>query len=664
MNAPVTIQGSNFGSSQGTSTITVGGLPVTVTGWSDTAISIKIPVIATPNGQNTAAAAVVRVNGLDSNVATFTVRRGIVFGSGSKIYVMDADGSNQIRLTADASTDVEPVWSPDGTMIAFLSGSGSIDVTVMKSDGTEKRLVVSNPGDENSPSWSPDGTKIAFGSTVSGSIYSVNVDGSNLISLTNNADHGPAWSPDGARIAFYSSRTGNNEIYVMNADGSGQVKLTNNAPGFHNVLPSWSPDGARIAFWSLRSGSGEVWIMNADGANPAQITAIAAPANFQGSPSWSPDQTKIAFAAVIPGPWQDIHVIGADGSGLNSLTTDPNISHVFPSWFSGGTCPAISNVTPQNSKIGTVVTISGTKFGAVQGTSTVTFNGVAAAPTSWSDTSITVPIPAGAAPGAVVVNVSGQVSNPYYYTVWLWKDYIKSGQPVRIVFDATAGKFNDAGWLGPNDDPLGGIVGGLTYILRYEQATGKWIGTGFSEWNSDNVYTTYETTAWGNPDLYQLNLWDLGLNFNEQGEVIDFGHPWGLVGRLFTHDWTQYIQSGQPFILSFDRTYPRWDDKAGGWQGYALDPFGDFFVGITPAGNLGTFSRPYRVTQVAGAWTTEGYAESIGADFQATYGAWNGLAADPNLFQINAWNAGFRFNALGELLQWGQPDDVIGHLGI
>jgi YD repeat-containing protein len=73
--------------------------------------------------------------------------------------------------------------------------------------------------------------------------------------------------------------------------------------------------------------------------------------------------------------------------------------------------PTISGISPTAGPAGTSVTVSGTNFGATQGTSTITFNGVAAAPSSWSATSIVAPVPAGANTGAVVVNVNGAASN-------------------------------------------------------------------------------------------------------------------------------------------------------------------------------------------------------------------------------------------------------------
>jgi hypothetical protein len=73
--------------------------------------------------------------------------------------------------------------------------------------------------------------------------------------------------------------------------------------------------------------------------------------------------------------------------------------------------PTITNLSPGSGAVGTSVTIRGTNFGASQGTSTVTFNGTAATPTSWSATSIAVPVPSGATTGNVAVTVGGHASS-------------------------------------------------------------------------------------------------------------------------------------------------------------------------------------------------------------------------------------------------------------
>jgi len=79
--------------------------------------------------------------------------------------------------------------------------------------------------------------------------------------------------------------------------------------------------------------------------------------------------------------------------------------------------PNITNLNPVSGLVGTTVTIAGANFGATQGTSTVKFNGISAVPTSWSASSIVVPVPAGATTGNVVVTVGGAASNGVNFTV-------------------------------------------------------------------------------------------------------------------------------------------------------------------------------------------------------------------------------------------------------
>src|SRR6185437_9647802 len=85
--------------------------------------------------------------------------------------------------------------------------------------------------------------------------------------------------------------------------------------------------------------------------------------------------------------------------------------------FSALTSPTIANLSPSQGLIGTPVTITGTNFGSSQGSSTVTFNGTTAVPSSWSPTSIVVPVPAGATTGNVVVTANGVASNGLRFMV-------------------------------------------------------------------------------------------------------------------------------------------------------------------------------------------------------------------------------------------------------
>jgi Tol biopolymer transport system component len=155
-------------------------------------------------------------------------------------FVMAADGTNPHQVTPDGSCNWAPGWSPDGTKLAIGSTrDGDFDIYVMNPDGSAATQVGARSGRNDAfPVFSPDGTKIAFTSwdtnldPNTADVYVMNVDGTGRTQLTSNGveDSYPAWSPDGRQLAFESARDGNLEIYVMNADGSNPTRLTHD-PG-------------------------------------------------------------------------------------------------------------------------------------------------------------------------------------------------------------------------------------------------------------------------------------------------------------------------------------------------------------------------------------------------------------------------------------------------
>jgi len=250
------------------------------------------------------------------------------------LYGMDVNGHNLQLLTTSYAFDDWGNWSSDTFKIVFQSDripdttyTPRFQIYVMNSDGSSVgQLTFPDPARDSTghikdttsnfhPVWSPDGTKIAFASSrdTNPEIYVMDPNGSNIVRLTHDGaeDGQPAWSPDGSKIAFATNRDGNNEIYVMNANGSGQVDLTNNAAS--DLTPAWSPDGTKIAFQSDRQTDYAVWVMNADGSNPVRLTDPSVPA---GSPSWSPDGTRIAYEQD-----GDIWVMNVDGTRKIRITS-------------------------------------------------------------------------------------------------------------------------------------------------------------------------------------------------------------------------------------------------------------------------------------------------------------------------------------------------------
>ncbi|MBV9211269.1 MAG: PD40 domain-containing protein [Acidobacteria bacterium] len=180
-----------------------------------------------------------RINlGIGGLNPSWSVRGKIAFEAGG-ILTMNPDGTNVAAfpgITQPAPSS--PAWSPDGTKLAFSSGG---DVWVINADGTNERRVTTNNATDSAPAWSPDGRKIAFskrGAAIipTGSFFIgiavINVDGTNEVRLTgglqgDKTDTNPSWSSDGTKIAFARGPSTLEQagIYVMNPDGTNAIRI-------------------------------------------------------------------------------------------------------------------------------------------------------------------------------------------------------------------------------------------------------------------------------------------------------------------------------------------------------------------------------------------------------------------------------------------------------
>ena len=225
-----------------------------------------------------------------------------------------------------------PVWSPDGTRLAFQRFvSPESDISIINADGTGLIKTVDNAAGFRKPmSWSPTGRQIAFIGTLNPAdpnavqtINIVNVDGSGSYKLPGSPGflNSVDWSPDGNNFLYSSGAV----ISVINADGTGitqltTVQMTDDGPTTDSE-PHWSPDGTRIIFTRSTTNSHAIYTMNADGTNAAKLF------NFGGQQAdWSADGLSVVFQQ-----GNEICTAKLDGTDFKCVTN--NIYYEFdPHW--------------------------------------------------------------------------------------------------------------------------------------------------------------------------------------------------------------------------------------------------------------------------------------------------------------------------------------------
>ncbi len=183
------------------------------------------------------------------------------------LYVMKEDGSNPLQLADDLMWRSEPIWTRDGSVLIYATSpveGGDCIIKSVKRDGSDahemlhKSSVQCNVPNLN-PVLSPDGTQLILGLDEQGNglntqLYRLTLASEELTQLTHNraTNAAPDWSADGSQIAFVSNQEGLFQIYVMDADGSNQRSLTHR--NGNNFGPYWLPDSQHIVFQSDQHG--------------------------------------------------------------------------------------------------------------------------------------------------------------------------------------------------------------------------------------------------------------------------------------------------------------------------------------------------------------------------------------------------------------------------
>lgn len=272
---------------------------------------------------------------------------GLDAQSNSQIYTMNPDGSDVQQLTNDANYHTFPVWSPDGTQIAYMSQDfvdQTSQVFVMSADGSNSIDVSNDDSTQNGqPAWSPDGSKIAYSSipadySTSYSIKVMSADGSNKTTLTDSSRDAfyPTWKPDGTQIAFSCVDSGQvTQICTMKPDGSNLLQVTSGTAVDYTSI-SYSPSGSQFAYSTYDTSNNdivnidELGIMNTDGSNSHIINT--ADHSSVADASWSPDGTKLLYDSFDSSQFaQRIYTINPDGSN-ETVISPSNQTSQAPSW--------------------------------------------------------------------------------------------------------------------------------------------------------------------------------------------------------------------------------------------------------------------------------------------------------------------------------------------
>ncbi|HKS41353.1 MAG TPA: protein kinase [Blastocatellia bacterium] len=232
------------------------------------------------------------------------------------IWTMNLGGDEAVQVTNDAATDWNPIWSPDGKYLYFVSDrSGGMQLWRVAIDEQTGRalsapeLVPTPSAFSQHISFSRDGKRLAFVNvSLKRNLYRVEIDAGRE-HVIRQPEAKTQWSrqgvdfdlsPDGERLVCTTVANAQEDLAILNSDGSGGPQwLTDDE--YRDRGPQWSPDGKRIAFYSTRSGNFEIWLINADGTGLRRLTEAGDDKAL--TPLWSPDGKRLSFTNVRGETW-------------------------------------------------------------------------------------------------------------------------------------------------------------------------------------------------------------------------------------------------------------------------------------------------------------------------------------------------------------------------
>ncbi len=221
----------------------------------------------------------------------------IVFSYRGDLWKVSSDGGVATPLTVSPADDLMPVWSPDGSKLAFASDRyGNLDVFVMPAAGGEATRLTFHSADDEPTSFTPDGEAVLFGSArldasscvqfptpAQPELYRVAVAGGMPTQVLTTPAEYAVWDPAGEHLA-YSDRKGYEmewrkhddssfarDLWVWDPASNRHTRLTDF--GVDDRQPVWAPGGQSLFYLSEASGSFNVWRLSVDDpGHPDQVT--------------------------------------------------------------------------------------------------------------------------------------------------------------------------------------------------------------------------------------------------------------------------------------------------------------------------------------------------------------------------------------------------------
>jgi TolB protein len=276
----------------------------------------------------------------DDIVQRFTGRRGVsstqiayVSDSGRRnkeIWLMNADGTNKLRLTNNGSINLFPGWSHDAKTLVYTSFKGGLSELYLLYRGTRPGIKLIQTRDEKFRGvWSPDDDTLAVvvSRQANTDIYTVSSTGKDPKRITEDRaiESSPAWSPDGRRMAFVSDRTGSPQIFVKDMASGEEKRLTYS--GDYNASPAWSPTGEWIAYAAQAGNDFDIYLITPDGSFTQPLVTST---RSDEDPAWSPDGRKLAFSSNRRGR-KEIYRVDVNGENT-LLLTDGAGNCTNPAW--------------------------------------------------------------------------------------------------------------------------------------------------------------------------------------------------------------------------------------------------------------------------------------------------------------------------------------------